>query len=173
MVEGRCMDKVAIGSTNPVKVNAVKAHFKGEVVGVSVESGVADQPWGDEETLLGAKQRAIAAMEKGHSTIGIGLEGGVQMVGEHLYVCNWGALVDEIGNEVVAGGARFPLPEEIKKKLELGEELGPVISDYARRVDVSKKEGAIGVFTNGAVTRTDMYEQLVSLLVGQYQLMIR
>ncbi|MFP3472939.1 DUF84 family protein, partial [Micrococcus sp. SIMBA_144] len=71
------------------------------------------------------------------------------------------------------GGARFPLPDNIKKMLEEGKELGPVISEYASRADVSKKEGAIGIFTNGTVSRTDMYDHLVSLLIGQYQFQMR
>ncbi|WP_273832517.1 DUF84 family protein [Guptibacillus sedimenti] len=167
------MNHLVVGSTNPVKINAVRNHFVGEVIGVDVDSGVADQPWGDEETLLGAKQRARAALATSQSEIGIGLEGGVQIIEEELYVCNWGALVDKNGTEVIAGGARFPLPDHIKKMLEEGKELGPVISEYASRADVSKKEGAIGIFTNGTVSRTDMYDHLVSLLIGQYQFQMR
>ncbi len=167
------MNHLVVGSTNPVKINAVRNHFVGEVIGVDVDSGVADQPWGDEETLLGAKQRARAALATSQSEIGIGLEGGVQIIEEKLYVCNWGALVDKNGTEVIAGGARFPLPDNIKKMLEEGKELGPVISEYASRADVSKKEGAIGIFTNGTVSRTDMYDHLVSLLIGQYQFLMR
>ncbi|WP_226656219.1 DUF84 family protein [Pseudalkalibacillus hwajinpoensis] len=167
------MNQIVVGSQNPVKINAVKAHFHGEVIGVDVDSGVADQPWGDEETLLGAKQRARAALDKGEASIGIGLEGGVQVIENILYVCNWGALVDKHGAEIIAGGARFPLPENIKKKMEEGQVLGPVISEYASRADVSKKEGAIGIFTDGTVSRTDMYEHLVSLLFGQYQFQLR
>ena len=167
------MSQIVVGSQNPVKINAVKAHFHGEVIGVDVDSGVAEQPWGDEETLLGAKQRARAALDKSQASIGVGLEGGVQIIEGILYVCNWGALVDKHGAEIIAGGARFPLPENIKQKLEEGQILGPVISEYARRADVSKKEGAIGIFTNGTVSRTDMYEHLVSLLFGQYQFQLR
>ena len=140
---------------------------------MEVDSGVADQPWGDEETLLGAKQRARAALDSSQASIGIGLEGGVQVIDGILYVCNWGALVDKNGAEIIAGGARFPLPDTIKQKLEEGQVLGPVISEYASRADVSKKEGAIGIFTNGTVSRTDMYEHLVSLLFGQYQFQLR
>ncbi|WP_273851096.1 DUF84 family protein [Guptibacillus spartinae] len=167
------MNQLVVGSKNPVKINAVKAHFHGEVIGMEVDSGVAEQPWGDEETLLGAKQRARAALDKSHADIGIGLEGGVQVINGSLYVCNWGALADRNGIEVIAGGARFPLPEIIRQKLEEGHVLGPVISEYASRADVSRKEGAIGIFTNGTVSRTDMYDHLVSLLFGQYQFQLR
>ncbi|TKD67974.1 DUF84 family protein [Pseudalkalibacillus hwajinpoensis] len=167
------MVQVAVGSTNPVKVNAVIACFGEDAEGISVASGVRDQPWGDEETIVGAKQRAKAAMKQAQAKIGIGLEGGVQLIDERLYVCNWGALVDEDGVKIVAGGARFPLPEEIKEKMVQGEELGPVISAFAKRSEVNKKEGAIGIFTNSAITRTDMYKQIVELLLGQYHFYTR
>ncbi|WP_347549242.1 DUF84 family protein [Pseudalkalibacillus hwajinpoensis] len=161
--------RIAVGSENPVKINAVKAIFGNDVQGLTVPSGVSEQPWGDDETLLGAKNRAVSALREAQANIGIGLEGGVQLIGETLYVCNWGALVDEEGLEIVAGGARFPLPEEIKKQLALGEELGPVISRFESRADVNKKEGAIGIFTDGAISRTDMYEQIIQMLFGQYK----
>ena len=58
--------RVAIGSTNPVKCNAVRAVlsplFPGaSFVTVDVPSGVAAQPWGDVETRTGAHNRARAA----------------------------------------------------------------------------------------------------------------
>ncbi|MCA0986397.1 DUF84 family protein [Guptibacillus algicola] len=162
------MKKVAVGSLNPVKVNSVRSVTTYEVAGYDVPSGVSDQPWGDEETIDGAKQRAFASLEKGDADIGIGLEGGVYQIGQDLFVCNWGVLVDGVGKEIVAGGARFPLPEEIKRRVIGGEELGPVMSDFASRAHVNKKEGAIGIVTKGAITRTAMYEHIVSLLFGQY-----
>lgn len=161
--------KIAVGSTNPVKVNSIKAITESEVRGYEVSSGVSDQPWGDDETLLGAKNRAKLALEKGGADVGIGFEGGVQYIGEVLYVCNWGALIDREGNEVVAGGARLPLPAEIQTKLRRGEELGPVMSEFVSRTDVRKKEGAIGIFTNGAITRTDMFQHIGTVLFGQYE----
>ena len=46
--------KIVVASKNPVKINATDAgfstYFEGvEVLGVSVESGVSDQPKSDEE----------------------------------------------------------------------------------------------------------------------------
>ncbi|WP_270179622.1 DUF84 family protein [Alkalihalobacillus sp. CinArs1] len=163
------MKKVAVGSLNPVKLDSVRTLTTFEVKGYDVSSGVSEQPWGDEETILGAKQRAFAALEEGQSDIGIGLEGGVHQIGHLLYVCNWGVLVDRNGKEIVAGGARFPLPDEVKQRLENGDELGPVMSEFASRANVNKKEGAIGIVTKGAITRTTMYEHIVKMLFGQYE----
>ena len=62
--------KIFVGSANPVKVNAVLAAaietwLDVEAQGFSVESGVSDQPFSDEETKQGAINRAKAALEEG------------------------------------------------------------------------------------------------------------
>lgn len=67
--------RVAIGSKNPAKINAVKNVFKDEIISVDAESGVSEQPMSDEETIKGAINRAIQAAELGEAEIGIGLEG--------------------------------------------------------------------------------------------------
>ena len=77
--------RVAVGSCNPVKVEAVRRAFTAAfgsdraivVNAFDVASGVADQPFGSEETRRGASNRAkTAAAIEGHH-FGVGLEGGV------------------------------------------------------------------------------------------------
>eukprot|EP00934_Nitzschia_sp_Nitz4_P009409 Nitzschia sp. Nitz4//scaffold111_size72815//30948//31813//NITZ4_005788-RA/size72815-processed-gene-0.51-mRNA-1//1//CDS//3329533174//9399//frame0 len=98
---------VAVGSTNPVKVAAVKNALQQAILtggaatnaesidiqvhGYSVPSGVPDQPIGDGETLQGAKNRARAAYEayqqafEGSSPhVAFGLEGGLEWITEDI-----------------------------------------------------------------------------------------
>ncbi|UOQ46113.1 DUF84 family protein [Halobacillus salinarum] len=161
---------VYIGSQNPTKKAAVKSEFpEDEIIGVDVESKVSAQPFSDEETLEGAINRAreCAAMKK--ADLGIGLEGGVMEIGEDLYLCNWGALIDHRENLYTASGARIRLPDEIKKELEKGLELGEVMDRYTAKQNVRKNEGAIGIFTNGAIIREEMFQHIVRLLKGQWE----
>lgn len=164
--------KIVIGTKNPAKVQAVHAAFKDyhpEYVSLKVPSGVSEQPFSDEETIKGAINRAFSALENGEGDIGIGLEGGVHQQENGLFLCNWGALAVKGEPPIIAGGARIPLPEEIAEKLRAGEELGPIMDDFARRENISKKEGAVGVFTNGRVDREEMFTHVTKLLVGQYE----
>lgn len=164
------MMTITVGSTNFAKVEAVKSIFENsEVKSLSVPSNVSDQPFTDEETLEGASNRAHHAMELGKSELGIGLEGGVVEMSSVLYLCNWGALVDQFGFSTVAGGARIRLPEEVAYELRNGKELGPVMDTFAKKRDVRKLEGAIGVFTSDLVNRKEMFAHIVKLLAGQYQ----
>ena len=106
---------IAVGTKNPCKIAAVKAsfleYFPREthdlcIIPKNVKSGVRDQPFGDNETKLGALNRARAALsqsqsefsslddtqkdddnddnrcQQGANTIdfGVGLEGGIEIV---------------------------------------------------------------------------------------------
>ncbi|PFA69648.1 inosine/xanthosine triphosphatase [Bacillus sp. AFS015802] len=168
------MLKVAIGTTNPAKVQAIQKAFQeqyGEVQFqcMKTESYVSEQPLSDQETIEGAINRAKNVLKVTDSDIGIGLEGGVSEALYGMFVCNWGALVDRQGNEIIGGGARISLPKEISMELKAGKELGPLMDEYTQRTGIRKKEGAIGVFTNGLITREAMFLHVVELLIGQWQ----
>ncbi|AZU63640.1 DUF84 family protein [Neobacillus mesonae] len=163
--------KVIIGSKNPAKIAAVKNSFSEQQIEFSsldIPSGVSGQPFSDEETIKGAINRAAGALREGNGDIGIGLEGGVQETSQGLFICNWGALAAKGMEPIIAGGSRILLPEEVAARLRAGEELGPVMEEYAKKKNVSKQEGAIGVFTNCMVNRAEMFTHVMNLLIGQY-----
>ncbi|MDC2864991.1 DUF84 family protein [Bacillus sp. BP-3] len=161
--------KVAVGSKNKVKINAVKQVLtEAEIVSLAVPSHVSAQPFSDEETLQGASNRAKLALAEGKADIGIGLEGGVMHTDHGLFMCNWGALATKEGKLFTAGGARMKLPDEFIQPLEEGKELSEVMEDYTKQRDIRSNEGAIGIFTNNYVDRTDLFVHVMKLLVGQY-----
>lgn len=88
--------KIAVGTTNPAKLKAVEAAlavlFPDEpyqVLGVEVESGVSDQPMSDTESVTGAYNRAHAACTAvDNADYGIGLEGGLEQVGDIWFTGN-------------------------------------------------------------------------------------
>ncbi|MCT1903988.1 DUF84 family protein [Oceanobacillus sojae] len=161
-------ETVIIGSKNPTKVEAVKNVFQGfEVSSLDVPSNVSVQPFSDEETRVGAINRAKACVSGGSASIGIGLEGGVMYVDDTLFLCNWGALATENGEIFTASGARIALPKEIEKGLQTAGELSIVMDAYTKKENVRSHEGAIGIFTNNLVSREDMFTHVVQLLKGQ------
>lgn len=163
---------IAIGSKNPAKIAAgelARKNLNGKLVSIDVPSGVSAQPFSDEETMEGALNRAQAAMKEANADLGIGLEGGVVKTPYGLFLCNWGALVSQKGDTYFAGGARLKLPDEVAERLLEGIELGPVMDEYTKKKDIRKHEGAVGVFSNGRITRDTMFEHVVELLIGQYE----
>ncbi|WP_100332089.1 DUF84 family protein [Bacillus xiapuensis] len=166
---------IAIGSTNKAKERAViqamtAAGVEAQILPVGVSSGVSDQPFSDEETRRGAVNRARTALLTVEADVGIGLEGGVMETAEGLFLCNWGALAAKDQQVITAGGARILLPSFIASRLRKGEELGPVMDEYCQRAGIRQKEGAVGVFSNGLVTRDEMFLHVAKLLWGQYSL---
>lgn len=164
--------KVLVGSTNPVKLNSVRRVFERvwgevEVVGVSVSSGVDEQPRSEEETVRGAINRAREAIKHG-GDYGVGLEGGVYEQDGKLFECAWCAVVSNDDREGLGGGLRFELPPKVAKKIKEGGELGPVMNEFLDREDVKKQEGAVGVLTKKHVTRTSGYMQIVYLALMKF-----
>lgn len=161
------MNKCYLGSQNKVKLEAVKEVLKNyEIIGLKVNSLVSDQPLTDDETIKGALNRANSLPKDG---LRVGLEAGVQLYNDILFLVNWGILIDENDNVYYAGGTRIPLPEFVKNKL-LNEkmELADVMDEYMKTQDLRSKEGAIGVFTNSLVKRKDIFVHIMKLLYGQY-----
>lgn len=166
---------IGIGTKNKAKIEAVKGGFvelmKEEIrfEDYKTESGVSEQPFSDEETIQGAIHRASAVLEMSNADMGIGLEGGVVKTKYGLFLCNWGALAEKGRETIIAGGARIILPDSISKRLLNGEELGPVMDDYCQEEGIRQHQGAMGIFTSGAVNRDEMFRHTVKLLVGQWQ----
>ncbi len=166
---------ICVGSRNPAKVSAVKQVVIGfrwtetVVEPYDVPSGVRPQPLDDEETIKGAINRAQSALKVGRGDIGIGLEGGIHETPYGMFVCNWGAAVNNQGLIGIGGGARMILPETVAERIRAGEELGTIMDDIVQRVDVKKKEGAIGIFTDGFITRDKMFSEVVACALAPYQ----
>lgn len=160
---------VYVGSTNKVKIQAVKNVLEPlgfNVYGVDCDSFVSDQPKNDAETIKGAYNRAIQMPVDG---LRIGLEAGVSVAGDDLYMTNFGVLIDPSGNIYKAGGTRIVLPPEMKDGIfNDGLELSDAMTKYFGTIDIKHKEGAIGFFTDGFVKRVDIFEHITKLLYGQY-----
>lgn len=146
---------IGVGSGNPVKQRAAESTFPDATVhAVAVDSGVSEQPFGHEETVLGAENRAHAVLDTDSFDYGVGLEGGVAEFDgtDGLFLVMWAAITD---GDVVSHGAgpSLELPASIATRVRDGEELGPVMDDVLGTTDVAKKEGAAGALSGGRIDR--------------------
>jgi len=165
---------VAVGSKNPVKVQAVREVLRftapeAVIAGVTVDSGVPDQPWGDAETISGARARAIAAREALSAELGVGIEGGVvENPDGSLRTCAWAVIVDGAGREGVGGSLAMPLPERVAALVRAGMELGDAMDAVTGQVDVKRAAGAVGILTGGLVDRQEAYEVIVAYALAPF-----
>ncbi|MFB4163068.1 DUF84 family protein [Alteribacillus sp. JSM 102045] len=162
---------IVIGSENKAKIQAAASVFPSDaykIKGFRVDTTVSEQPFSEEETKKGAISRAKAALAK-DAFFGVGLEGGVEPMDDGLYLCNWGGLADQEGRVFTAAGAKILLPKEVADGLYKGEELKTVMDAYTNRKGVSHNEGAVGIFSDGLVSRAKMFAHIVRLLYGQWE----
>jgi inosine/xanthosine triphosphatase len=166
--------RVVVGSTNPVKIAAVRAVVRrvapeAVVEGIAVESGVPAQPFGDAETQAGARQRARAALAAGAATLAVGLEGGVVELSDGtMRTCAWAVVVDRHGREGVGGSLAMPLPDVVAARIRAGEELGYAMDAVANTVGTKHGRGAVGILTAGLIDRQGAYEPLVTYALAPW-----
>jgi inosine/xanthosine triphosphatase len=163
--------KIITCSTNPAKIKAVKNAFDKvfpnesmEVIGAYAESGVSDQPMGDEETLAGAKNRIDNCITSNPGAdFYVGLEGGCLFtVDDKLEAFAW-MVVSDGKNQGKARTASFELPNEVARLVREGMELGHADDVVFQRKDSKTQNGAVGILTNDVIDRSSYYEQAIVL----------
>jgi inosine/xanthosine triphosphatase len=147
--------KIAVGTTNPAKLDAVARAARDllgavQVEAVPVEVDIPAQPWGDDETARGALVRAQAATAATDAAYGVGIESGlVEGPGRRIYVISWAAVVDRARGSAFGGSERFALPAELEAELWRGAELGPLLDALFGQFDLAQQQGAVGLFSDG------------------------
>lgn len=159
--------RVAVGTTNAIKVEAVRRGFSAffgdtDVLGVEVDSGVAAHPFGV-DVVEGAVYRATRAQKALKCDFGVGLEGGTQEFSGRVFNCGWAAVAGAGGVVHVGSTGWWECPPSVYRELVKGRELGDVVDELTGRRDTKRKEGAVGIFTRGVLTREDITADSVVL----------
>lgn len=167
--------KVAIGSENPVKIECVKLAFQAawpdktfEFVSYKTDSGVSAQPMSDAESIKGAIARAQQALSGHDADYGVGLEGGLQKIGEIYYDSGWIVIIDRQHRRGIGSTAKFPIPEKCMKMILDGKELGDAIDILFKEDNMKQKRGFFGGMTNNLITRTSAYKDAVIVALSRF-----
>lgn len=162
------MHQVISATTNPAKIQAILQAFE-EIFGegschitpVAVESGVPEQPFGSEETRTGARNRvANARLLRPEADFWVAIEAGIDDDSTFSWV-----VIENVEQRGEARSATLPLPAVILENVRGGAALGPVNTGID---EIGRKEGAIGVFTAGKLTRSSVYHQAVILALSPF-----
>ncbi|MGF1699626.1 inosine/xanthosine triphosphatase [Photobacterium makurazakiensis] len=160
------MPTIIVASTNPAKISAVEDAFNMvfpdqsfSVEGISVASGVREQPMCADETLQGARNRVYNARQAvKDSDFYVGLEAGI----DGHFTFAW--MVIESGEQRgEARSASLPLPPLALEKLHQGTELGDVMDEMFNQTNIKQKGGAIAMLTNHLLSRSSVYQQALIL----------
>jgi len=159
--------RVAVGSTNPVKLGAVRAVLArlapgAAIDGIAAASGVPDQPLGDAQTIEGATNRARAARAALDADLGVGIEGGVVDGPLGMRTCAWAVVATRDGRVHVGGSLSMPLPDAVATLIRGGMELGHAIDRLVGTSNIKHGAGAVGILTEGLVSRQLAYEVILA-----------
>lgn len=165
------MKKIIVASKNPVKINATRAAFEKmfpdeelTIEGVSVGSGVSDQPMTDDETFVGASNRAAnAATAIPQADYWVGLEGGLEEKNGEMEAFAWMCVRSKDGRIGKGRSATLFLPSEVAKLVKQGKELGDADDIVFGKTNSKQANGAVGLLTGDVMTRSDSYEAAMIL----------
>ena len=169
--------KIAIGSKNPIKIEAVKEVFNESVLfknaeyfSFKIDNEVSEQPKSLEETIRGAKNRSEKSIKNfsSSSNYGVGIESGLISMFTSNYrmldvcVCS----IFHKHNFHIGLSSGFEVPPPIlklvhKEGLNLSQaclKLGLTSKEY-----VGYEEGLIGILTDGKINRKDYTKQAIQM----------
>lgn len=169
---------VLIASLNPIKIGAVEDAFAmlmpqlgSRFEGISVPSGVPEQPISDEETWQGAHNRAQAAAAKHlEADYCVGLEGGIDTLHGQVSTFAWIVVRRRDGKTSQSRSTSLPLPLAITDLIDQGLELGHACDQVFNTDNVKQKGGAIGLLTRDNYSRRSIYAQTAVFALAAFEL---
>ena len=163
--------KIIVTSHNPVKIGAVRQAFESrfpgqafELIPISVDSGVSDQPMSDDETRQGARNRVKKAqVALAEADYWVGLEGGLDVFDDLLMAFAWMVIANADDRMSETRSVTLPLPPEIQSLVLGGMELGEANDRVFTTMNSKQGGGAFGLLTDGLMTRESVYTQTLIL----------
>lgn len=161
---------ILVGSKNPVKITCTEDAFTRAfnssflVEGINASSGVSDQPMGDKETLLGAKNRALTSKEIfPEANFWVGIEGGVDEDETGMFAFAWVFILHDSGKTSQSKTGTFYLPTQVSSLIKGGMELGKADDQVFNQENSKQQGGSVGILTKGVVNREEYYRQAIIL----------
>lgn len=157
--------KIVIGTTSELKIRSLKEALKrfdieAEIISLKTDSKVSNQPFGYEETILGAKNRVKQCREEINPDIAIAVESGlIKLDGSYFDIACVYALSKD-GVESMSFSSAFLTPEwiidEIKEK---NTEYGFI----TQRISGDPSKDPQKYFSGGIIKRDELISQAIIL----------
>jgi inosine/xanthosine triphosphatase len=165
--------KIVVGSTNPLKIRAVKNVFSQiypeknlEIFGKKVDSKIPAQPF-DLETIKGAMNRAKEAIQDVGIDLSVGLEAGLfhfPLTLTGYLDIHWCVILDRKGRATLGCSPGFELPPKVVHQiLKEGKEVGGAMDIFLGMRDIGRKMGAIGHLSKGILKRINLNESAIMM----------
>ena len=165
------MFKIIVSSNNPVKINSTLSGFQQmfseevfEIEGVTVDTGVSNQPLSDKETFTGASNRIKAIKDlKPQADFWVAIEGGLDETEHGMSSIDWTLIESKTGIIGKSKSSVFYLPNKIVDLIRQGYELSKAGDIVFNRKDTKSTSGIVGILTNDVINKTTHYIDMVIL----------
>jgi inosine/xanthosine triphosphatase len=169
--------RLSIGSSNPVKVVALQeilnthSHFRGAtLLKTNVPSGVSEQPFTLEETILGAKNRARNAFNQEECLYSFGVESGIFKADHYFNIC---ACSIYNGKDYFMGfSSAFTIPDliiDLMKLQNLDLSKACFQLGLTENENIGSAEGLIGILTKGKIDRKEYTKQAIQTALAHFE----
>jgi len=165
---------VAVGSLNPTKIRPVRTIFRKHfspltVIGVSVPSGVAEQPMHIDEMYQGALNRAQNALKQvTNADYGVGIEGGLHNHSFGWFEHSIVVIVNKKGEVGIGTSGGIVLPKVIMDSIHKGKNLEQAVDSCFNTQQIGEGIGMFGIFTKGVVTRSQGVSHGVAFALARF-----
>lgn len=166
--------KIALGTKSKLKIRATEEAFKKlnfteiQIESFDVPSGVSEQPFGFEETIKGARNRAENALRNSPSVdFSVGIENGlikIELVEQYFdipCVC----IVSKGGDVSYSFGAGYYIPVWMVEKV-INNEV-PFLGYLVNEIDSAAGNDPITLFSKGVIKREEVLKEAIMIAVNK------
>jgi len=168
--------KIVVSTTNKAKLKAVEdvltqVWSEVEIIGKQYPSDISDQPMSEKEGIDGALNRARNTQQDNPGAdIWIGMEGYVDSNEHSMFLAGAVAIINKGGQTGIGISAKMQLPDSIRKELESGVELGPLVQVLMKdnKGEIRHGSGTNGVLTKGLYGRVDEFKDATKCALAKF-----
>jgi len=169
--------KIIICTENKAKVQAIESVLNRvwtdfSLVNEKFDSDISEQPLSETEGIEGAMNRANnAKLKHQDADYCIGMEGYVDTNKYGMFLAGAVVIIDKDGKIGIGSSAKMLLPSSIKKKIEEGQELGPLMKELMKDSadSIRQLDGTNGFLSKGLYNRVDEFKNAAECALTIFQ----
>lgn len=169
--------KIIICTENKAKTEAIENVLNRvwsdfSLINEKFDSDISEQPLSENEGIEGAMNRAKnARLKHQDADYYIGMEGYVDTNDYGMFLAGAVVIIDKNGKTGIGSSAKMLLPSIIKKKIEEGQELGPLMKELMKDSgdSIRQYDGTNGILSKGLYNRVDEFKNAAECALTRFQ----
>lgn len=157
--------KIAIGTTSELKVRALKdalgkLNMEAEIVSMKADSGISKQPFGYEDMITGAKNRAQKAADEINPDFAVGIENGLVEIERNYFDIACIYIKSKENDESVSFSSGICIPDWVIKEIKEKDTEG---GEITKRLSGDSEKDTGKYFSGGMIKREEILSQTIQI----------